>query len=80
MYVSILLHPLKFLSVSIFSLLCQKGEGLAGKLLIIKMSKSACTPTLSIYMQFIYPFDEILCIKYIIRISDDLSETQRMSA
>lgn len=32
------------------------------------------------YMQFIYPFDEILCIKYIIRISDDLSETQRMSA
>lgn len=67
------------ISVSIFSLLCQKGEGLAGKLLIIKMSKSACTPTLYIYMQFIYPFDEILCMKYIIRISDDLSETQRMT-
>lgn len=66
------------ISQHIFTIMPERGG--VGRQVVNYKDVEVCMHAYSIYMQFIYPFDEILCIKYIIRISDDLSETQRMTA
>lgn len=66
------------ISQHIFTIMPERGG--VGRQVVNYKDVEVCMHAYSIYIQFIYPFDEILCMKYIIRISDDLSETQRMTA